>query len=113
METISWVGPGAKKLVGESHRRNHIETLGVAAEPGTFLGFLPLHSVPLSGVCLVDDHKWESLCTQVPTHAVCSFALSFLELTVQSGGGWESFRYFFSHPHLFLYLHPIPILCKH
>lgn len=50
METISWVGPGAKKLVGESHRRNHIETLGVAAEPGTCLGFLPLHSVPLSGV---------------------------------------------------------------
>lgn len=62
---------------------------------------------------MVDDHKWESLYIQVPTHAVCSFALSILELTVQSGGGWESFRYFFSHPHLFLYLHPIPILCKH
>lgn len=47
METISWVGPGAKKLVGESHRRNHMKTSGVAAEPGTSSGFLPLCSAPL------------------------------------------------------------------
>lgn len=41
METISWVGPSARKLVGESHRPNHTETLGVAAELGTSSGFVP------------------------------------------------------------------------
>lgn len=49
MKTISWVGPGAKKLVGESHRRNLIKISGFTAEPGTYLGFLPLRSALLPG----------------------------------------------------------------
>lgn len=49
MEATSWVGPSAKKLVGESHRCNGIETSGAAAEPGTSSGFLPLCSAPLPG----------------------------------------------------------------
>lgn len=49
MKTISWVGPGAKKLVGESHRRNLIKISGLTAEPGTYSGFLPLRSALLPG----------------------------------------------------------------
>lgn len=41
METISWVGPSARKLVGESHQPNHTESLGVAVGLRTSLGFVP------------------------------------------------------------------------
>lgn len=47
MATVSWLGPGAKKLVGETQRRNHIETWGAAAGLGASVDFLPLHSALL------------------------------------------------------------------
>lgn len=99
MGTISWVGPSARKLVGESHQPNPIETLGVATELGTSLGFVPA-LLPRAVWLMMINGK-----VSVPTQVVplCSCFLSYQHKMVEVGRmfvnlfTFSSFSVFASH----------------